>query len=130
MIGAVKYNSCLTLSVTQQGLGLSVLIPFRIGHPTLLVPWSDFHQVQEKRTPLLGVRSMTAMLGTPPTVRVTLPVWLIDYVEVADGYELDQGRSFEFDSEFGPQWECEACGEHNDPTFDVCWQCQNANLCR
>ncbi|TWT78757.1 hypothetical protein CA13_01540 [Planctomycetes bacterium CA13] len=126
-IGGVNYNSCLTLCVSQRGLGLSVMIPFRIGHPTLWIPWSDFHDVQETRTPIVGFRSMTATLGTPPTVKVKLPAWLIDYVEVGDGYDADQDKDLETESELGPKWQCKQCGERNEPTFDVCWQCQAEN---
>ncbi|TWU32629.1 GNAT family protein [Novipirellula artificiosorum] len=62
-IGGVDFNSCLTLGVSERGLLMSVLLPFRAGHPPLPIPWSDFHDVQEKRTPIFGFRSMTARLG-------------------------------------------------------------------
>lgn len=25
-----------------------------------------------------------------------------------------------------PQWLCQQCGEHNEESFEVCWQCQTA----
>ncbi|WP_026377447.1 DUF2007 domain-containing protein [Aestuariibacter salexigens] len=24
----------------------------------------------------------------------------------------------------GAEWRCPSCGEHNDATFEICWQCQ------
>jgi hypothetical protein len=35
------YNGCLTLGADQSGLFVSVLFPFRCGHPPLFIPWSD-----------------------------------------------------------------------------------------
>ena len=40
-----EYKGCLNLKVANQGLYLSVLLPFRAGHAPLLIPWnalSDF----------------------------------------------------------------------------------------
>lgn len=36
-----SYNSVLTFGINIEGLYLSVLFPFRIGHPPLFVPWED-----------------------------------------------------------------------------------------
>ena len=36
-----RYNSVLILGVNSEGLYLSILFPFRVGHPPLLVPWGD-----------------------------------------------------------------------------------------
>ncbi len=35
----VGYRSCVTVGVDPAGLFLSVYLPFRFGHPPLLVPW-------------------------------------------------------------------------------------------
>jgi hypothetical protein len=39
--GAVSYGACLTFGSDPDGLYMAVLIPFRIAHPPLLVPWCD-----------------------------------------------------------------------------------------
>lgn len=36
-----NYNNCITLGVDKYGLYVSVLPIFRIGHPPLLIPWTD-----------------------------------------------------------------------------------------
>lgn len=46
--GLVNYGSCLTLGSNSQGLHLSVLFPFRIGHPPLFIPWSDIVACSKK----------------------------------------------------------------------------------
>jgi hypothetical protein len=40
-VGAVNYRRCLTVGVSDAGLYLAVLFYLRIGHPPLLIPWSD-----------------------------------------------------------------------------------------
>jgi hypothetical protein len=40
-VGRSTYRSCLTIGVTPPGLHLSVLFPFRLCHPPLLIPWGD-----------------------------------------------------------------------------------------
>ena len=37
------YENCVTLKITDQGLHLSLIFIFRIGHPPLLVPWEEIH---------------------------------------------------------------------------------------
>lgn len=39
-IGKVQYKSCLTVGANERGLYLNVLLPFRFGHPPLLIPWT------------------------------------------------------------------------------------------
>ena len=35
------YPGCLKFSVGREGLGISILFLFRVGHPPLLIPWTD-----------------------------------------------------------------------------------------
>ena len=41
MKGTVFYSGCVFFTSNRSGLGLSILFPFRFGHPPLFVPWSD-----------------------------------------------------------------------------------------
>ena len=61
-IGA-RYRGALIFSVQPDGLRMSVLFPFRVGHPPLLVPWSDVAFVEEKK----------ALFGTEVVFRVGKP---------------------------------------------------------
>ncbi len=40
-LGKTKYNGALVTAATREGLYLSVLLPFRVGHKPLLVPWEE-----------------------------------------------------------------------------------------
>ena len=77
--GLVNYGSCLSLTVNDSGLRLSVLFPFRIAHPPLFIPWSEFHGAREKRVmfifPFLQVD-----VGSPTITTVMLPRWVQDHM--------------------------------------------------
>ena len=36
-----SYNNCVNFSADQQGIRLSVVFLFRVGHPPISIPWSD-----------------------------------------------------------------------------------------
>jgi hypothetical protein len=40
-VGQSSYRNCLTTGVSPRALHLSVLFPFRVGHPPLQIPWED-----------------------------------------------------------------------------------------
>jgi len=42
------YNNCLTIGSNYYGLYLAMFLPFRIGHPPLLIPWSDITTTEHK----------------------------------------------------------------------------------
>jgi hypothetical protein len=74
-IGWVNYNSVLRLDVCPSGLRMDVPFFFRIGHPTLFIPWSEFHDVAEQQ--VLFRKFIAASVGSPEVARVKLPldVW-------------------------------------------------------
>ncbi len=47
LIGMANYKGVLTLTATPQGLRISVLFLFRIGHPPIFIPWGDITAVRE-----------------------------------------------------------------------------------
>jgi hypothetical protein len=48
-ISGVSYGGTLTLGADEQGLFISVMFPFRLGHPPLFIPWSEVHSVGKFR---------------------------------------------------------------------------------
>jgi hypothetical protein len=80
-VGWVGYGSCLTFGVSGAGLHMSVLFPFRVGHPPLFIPWGEFHNVYEKRHFLFHIfDSLDADIGNPIVAQVRLPSWMREYV--------------------------------------------------
>ena len=43
----VSYGNCLTVTVSERGLGLSLLFLFRLLSPPLFIPWSQISSVKE-----------------------------------------------------------------------------------
>lgn len=97
-VGPVDYRSCLILCVCEKGLGMSVLIPFRIGHPPLFIPWGEFHGAEVVR--LLFIPFIEAYVGLPVVATVCVPIWLRDHLPPAswrsapprDAVDLRQSR--------------------------------------
>jgi hypothetical protein len=44
----VGYRNCLSVCVSESGLGLGVFFPFRFQSPSLFIPWSHVESVAEK----------------------------------------------------------------------------------
>ncbi len=84
-VGAVNYSSCLVIRVCDDGLRLSVLFPFRIGHPPLFIPWDQFHSVSEKR--VLFFRFLDAFIGMFVAADVQLPFWIRDHLPTQQNSE-------------------------------------------
>ncbi|MGH8212181.1 MAG: hypothetical protein ACREPP_02980 [Rhodanobacteraceae bacterium] len=45
----VNYGGVLTLGANAEGLFISVLFPFRLGHPPLFIPWSQIESAEPYR---------------------------------------------------------------------------------
>lgn len=53
-VGWVSYNNCLTIHAGPDGLHLATWLPFRFGHPPLLIPWRELRNVGSHKIWLLG----------------------------------------------------------------------------
>lgn len=62
------YNNSLSVSVGPSGVGLKVLLPFRLFHPPLLVPWSDIEGCERWKTFGLFDRTRLRLVGGAPPI--------------------------------------------------------------
>jgi hypothetical protein len=46
---SVGYNSCVNFIANREGLGISILFIFRMGHPPLFIRWTDIEISKEKK---------------------------------------------------------------------------------
>jgi hypothetical protein len=76
-LGMANYGSCLTIVVSADGLYLSVFPPFRFGHPPILIPWAEIHNLKEKRILWLW-RMVEMQVGTPVIATLTLPLRILE----------------------------------------------------
>jgi hypothetical protein len=44
----MNYGSCVNVGVNQNGLYLSVVFLFRLGHPPLFIPWPDISATKKR----------------------------------------------------------------------------------
>ena len=49
-LGVVHYKGAINIGATPEGLYMSVMVFFRLGHPPLLVPWSEVGPITYSKT--------------------------------------------------------------------------------
>ncbi len=77
------YGNCLTIGADTAGLKLSVLFPFRPGHPPLFIPWSEISVTRRRN--LLFVRQVKLLLGQEEQIPFVISGGLADRIQVAAG---------------------------------------------
>jgi hypothetical protein len=82
--GWCNYNNCLTVGASQEALYLSVMIPFRLFHPPLMIPWREI-EVETGKV-LFGFWDMaTCRIGVEERVTVRIYGKLLNRVREAAG---------------------------------------------
>jgi len=69
-LGLVNYNFISQLCSTPAGLYLSVWSIFKIGHPPLLIPWSELHNPRPVQ--FLWKKMIRFDIGSPKITTITL----------------------------------------------------------
>ncbi len=84
------YNGCLTVGADSSGLFLVPLFIFRLGHPPLLVPWSEILSQRKKR--FFGLMDVVELqLGRSEEVPLTINMKLAAWIEAAVGTDWPTG---------------------------------------
>ncbi len=78
-----NYNNCLTLGSDPSGLFLSIMFLFRIGAPSLLIPWSEV--IVWRRRQFLFFRIVELRLGREQQVPLVMREKLADFLRSAAG---------------------------------------------
>jgi hypothetical protein len=78
----VGYNNCLIVGANKEGLHVSILFPFRIGHSPLFFPWVDI-SVAEKRGFLL--RGFELGFSRCPSIPFVISKRLMNKISKASG---------------------------------------------
>lgn len=74
--GFASYNGILTAIKSDAGLHLSVLAPWRLGHPALFIPWAEMRNPRIRK--LLMRRWVIVDVSATEMVDVRLPEKLIE----------------------------------------------------
>ncbi len=83
-VGSMSYGFCLTLNVTSEGLGISVFLPLRVGHPPMFIPWNQFHS-QNIRRVMLFWWIAEYYVGFPVVGKIGVEPWITDRVLSSEG---------------------------------------------
>lgn len=81
MLGPVSYRGVLTIQTAPEGLYLSIMLFFRLGHPPLLIPWSAIKRQGIDQG--LLIKWLALDLGEPPLATLRLPAFLVDEAVLA-----------------------------------------------
>lgn len=71
LMGPANYRGVTTIQPSSEGLYLSILLLFRLGHPPLLIPWRDIRVSGSVRSG--QVNWITLEVGSPPITTLRLP---------------------------------------------------------
>jgi hypothetical protein len=78
-----NYSGCLLVTVNEEGLRLVPMLPFRIAHPPLFIPWADL-SIQQRQT-TLGFETVTFAVAQEPAIPLRLGGRLVKKIEGALG---------------------------------------------
>ena len=82
----VSYNRCLTIGGDEQGLHMSVMLPFRLFHPPIYIPWNDITK-GKRESRLFGIR---LRFRKTPSVPIALTSFIVQQLEAIKGSEFPQ----------------------------------------
>jgi hypothetical protein len=86
----MSYNNGLRVTATPDGVGVSVLPLFRIGHPPLFFPWSEISIRRREKS--FGTEWVTLAFERVPPVSFTVRGTLVQKIEEVVGRPLE-GRA-------------------------------------
>lgn len=76
MLGPVNHRGTLTIQAAPEGLYLSMMVLFRMGHPPLLIPWQAVKPQRSEQG--LLIKWLALDLGDPKITTLRLPAALVD----------------------------------------------------
>jgi hypothetical protein len=78
-----NYGNCLRVTVNEEGLHLVPMLPYRIAHPPLFIPWADLSIRQRHTT--LGFEKVTFAVAREANVILRVSGRLVTKIEDALG---------------------------------------------
>lgn len=75
-VGVVRYRNCLDIRVAQEGLFISVALPFRLGHKRMPVPWNAINNAPPQKDLLHDFTKF--QIGTPAIASVQIPTQVFE----------------------------------------------------
>lgn len=76
MVGIARYRKVLTVTPNERGMFIDIRWIFRIGHPTLFIPWSEIRNAH--KVTLFYWEYIAFDIGSPPVASLRLPSQVFD----------------------------------------------------
>jgi len=100
MRGWMGYKGCLTIGANPEGLYISVLFLFRVGHPSLFIPWSA---IKIGRKKVFGFPMLVLKFAQTPSITLAIPQSLEDFLKKSSARELPFETTGEIPEKSGAQ---------------------------
>lgn len=71
MVGAARYKRVLTIATDDRGMFVTISWIFRMGHPSLFIPWRDIHNARKMN--LFYWQFIAFDIGSPRIAGMRLP---------------------------------------------------------
>jgi hypothetical protein len=71
MVGASRYKRLLTITTNERGMFIEIRWVFRLGHPSLFIPWRDIHNARKMN--LFYWEFIAFDVGNPAIASMRLP---------------------------------------------------------
>lgn len=79
VVGKILYRNCVTVGLTEGGLGLATDVPFGLFRkPALFIPWTEVAEEESAR--LYWQEAVLLRLGTPVVGSITVPMRLYEKI--------------------------------------------------
>jgi hypothetical protein len=69
--GWVNYGNCLNIQTSAEGIDVAIMLPFRLGHPPLFIPWEAVENPRVRK--FLCLSSVRFDIGSPRVATIELP---------------------------------------------------------
>lgn len=86
-----SYGNCLVVTVNDEGIGLSIIFLWRLGHPPLFIPWPDILANQERW--LFFFKRVRLSFSLEPSVRMWISTRLARKIQAAVGRDWFEGKA-------------------------------------
>jgi hypothetical protein len=80
MVGMARYKRLLKVTTNEHGMFIEIRWIFRIGHPTLFIPWRDIHNA--RKITLFYWEFVGFDVGSPKVASMRLPSQIFDRTPV------------------------------------------------
>jgi len=79
-VNGANYNNSLVLKYNYDGIYLKVILPFRLFHPPILIPWKEVKYARDKKIFFIKLKEL--VIGDPFIALITLKASVYNKMQI------------------------------------------------